>query len=45
MQKFNINTVIVTAGALVLAIARELILTIIETIIFEEKGDFGTIKF
>jgi len=45
MQKFNINTVIVPAGALGLAIARELILTIIETIIFEEKGDFGTIKF
>ena len=45
MQKFNINTVIVTAGALGLAIARELILIIIETIIFEEKGAFGTIKF
>ena len=45
MEEFKTNTVIVTAGALGLAIARELILIIIETIIFEEKGAFGTIKF
>ena len=45
MEKFNINTVIVGARAAGLAIARELRLTIIETIIFKEKGDFGTIKF
>ena len=45
MEEFETNTIIVGAGAVGLAIARELILTIIETIIFEEKGDFGTIKF
>jgi len=35
----------VGAGAVGLAIARELSLINIETIVIEEKGDFGTIKF
>ena len=45
MEEFKTNTVIVGAGAVGLAIARELSLKNIETIVIEEKGDFGTIKF
>ena len=43
MEEFNTNTVIVGAGAVGLAIARELSLKNVETIVIEEKGDFGTI--
>ena len=43
MEEFKTNTVIVGAGAVGLAIARELSLKNIETIVIEEKGDFGTI--
>ena len=45
MEEFKTNTVIVGTGAVGLAIARELRIKNIQTIVFEQKGDFGTIKF
>jgi len=43
MDDFKTNTVIIGAGVVGLAIARELSVKNIETIIIEEQGDFGTL--
>ena len=43
MQEFNTKTIIVGAGAVGLAVARELSLKKMETIIIEEMGEFGTL--
>ena len=43
MQEFKTKTIIVGAGAVGLAVARELSLKKMETIIIEEMGEFGTL--
>ena len=43
MEIFSVNTVIIGAGAVGLAIARELSLRGIETLVLERENDFGKI--
>ena len=43
MEIFSVNTVIIGAGAVGLAVARELSLKGIETLVLEREDDFGKI--